>query len=74
MESLGMESYPGTVTCRVAMEPEHILEGQTQVAENPHSEYSLTDNIERIVENEDINAKKSSKQKVDLQSLPTVPT
>ncbi|XP_039085882.1 protein dpy-30 homolog [Hyaena hyaena] len=53
------------------MEPEQMLEGQTQVAENPHSEYSLTDNVERIVDNEKINAEKSSKQKVDLQSLPT---
>ncbi|KAM4804362.1 protein dpy-30 homolog isoform X1 [Urocitellus parryii] len=64
------------------MEPEQMLEGQTQVAENPHSEYGLTDNVEgftisytaglqRIVENEKMNAEKSSKQKVDLQSLPT---
>ncbi|XP_039103362.1 protein dpy-30 homolog [Hyaena hyaena] len=53
------------------MEPEQMLEGQTQVAENPHSEYGLTDNVERIVDNEKINAEKSSKQKVDLQSLPT---
>uniref|UniRef100_A0A2K5EF03 Dpy-30 histone methyltransferase complex regulatory subunit n=1 Tax=Aotus nancymaae TaxID=37293 RepID=A0A2K5EF03_AOTNA len=28
------------------MEPEQMLEGQTQVAENPHSEYGLTDNVE----------------------------
>nr|XP_034370410.1 protein dpy-30 homolog [Arvicanthis niloticus] len=53
------------------MESEQMLEGQTQVAENPHSEYGLTDSIERIVENEKINAEKSSIQKVDLQSLPT---
>ncbi|XP_077912272.1 protein dpy-30 homolog isoform X1 [Halichoerus grypus] len=53
------------------MEPEQMLEGQTQVAENPHSEYGLTDNVERIVDNEKMNAEKSSKQKVDLQSLPT---
>jgi|UniRef100_A0A8C0W8A5 protein dpy-30 len=53
------------------MEPEQMLEGQTQVAENPYSEYGLTDNLERIVENEKINAEKSSKQKVGLQSLPT---
>ena len=42
-----------------------------QVSQNPHSKYGLTDNIKRIVENEKINAEKSSKQKVDLQSLPT---
>ncbi|NXG51375.1 DPY30 protein, partial [Psilopogon haemacephalus] len=42
-----------------------------QVPENPHSEYGLTENVERIVENEKINAEKTSKQKVDLQSLPT---
>ncbi|XP_068928245.1 protein dpy-30 homolog isoform X1 [Petaurus breviceps papuanus] len=53
------------------MEPEQLLEGQTPVSENPHSEYGLTENVERIVENEKINAEKSSKQKVDLQSLPT---
>uniref|UniRef100_F7DY89 Protein dpy-30 homolog n=1 Tax=Equus caballus TaxID=9796 RepID=F7DY89_HORSE len=44
---------------------------EQRVAENPHAEYGLTDNVERIVENEKINAEKSSKQKVDLQSLPT---
>ncbi|KAJ1153961.1 hypothetical protein NDU88_006719 [Pleurodeles waltl] len=43
----------------------------TQVAENPHTEYGLTENVERIVENEKANADKVSKQKVDLQSLPT---
>ncbi|XP_054583465.1 protein dpy-30 homolog [Eptesicus fuscus] len=48
-----------------------MLEGQTRVAENPHFEYSLTDNVERIAENEKSNAEKSSKQKVDLWSLPT---
>ncbi|KAI1240693.1 hypothetical protein IHE44_0009130, partial [Lamprotornis superbus] len=41
------------------------------VPENPHSEYGLTENVERIVENEKLNAEKASKQKVDLQSLPT---
>ncbi|XP_075002722.1 protein dpy-30 homolog isoform X2 [Calonectris borealis] len=53
------------------MEAEQIMEGQPQVPENPHSEYGLTENVERIVENEKINAEKTSKQKVDLQSLPT---
>ncbi|KAJ7398360.1 Protein MEMO1 like protein [Pitangus sulphuratus] len=47
------------------------MEGQPQVPENPHSEYGLTENVERIVENEKLNAEKTSKQKVDLQSLPT---
>ncbi|KAJ7416006.1 Protein MEMO1 [Willisornis vidua] len=42
-----------------------------RVPENPHSEYGLTENVERIVENEKLNAEKTSKQKVDLQSLPT---
>lgn len=51
-----------------------MLEGQMQVVENPHSDYSLTDNIERMVENKNIYAEESSKQKVDLQFLPTVPT
>ncbi|XP_072188413.1 protein dpy-30 homolog isoform X1 [Excalfactoria chinensis] len=54
-----------------AMEAEQIMEGQPQVPENPHSEYGLTENVERIVENEKLNAEKTSKQKVDLQSLPT---
>ncbi|KFV87342.1 Protein dpy-30, partial [Struthio camelus australis] len=59
------------------MEAEQIMEGQPQVPENPHSEYGLTENIEvkkiflELVENEKINAEKTSKQKVDLQSLPT---
>lgn len=47
------------------------LKGQMQDAENPHSENGLTDNTERIVDNEKINAERSSKQKVDLQSLLT---
>ncbi|XP_067115229.1 protein dpy-30 homolog [Osmerus mordax] len=47
------------------------MEGHTPVAENPHAEYGLTENIQRIVENEKANAEKVSKQKVDLQSLPT---
>ncbi|KAJ6664736.1 hypothetical protein lerEdw1_006309, partial [Lerista edwardsae] len=54
-----------------AMETEQIMEGQPQVPENPHAEYGLTENVERIVENEKANAEKTSKQKVDLQSLPT---
>ncbi|CAM2111411.1 unnamed protein product [Caretta caretta] len=58
------------------MDSEQIMEGQAQhvvlqVPENPHAEYGLTENVERIVENEKINAEKTSKQKVDLQSLPT---
>jgi protein dpy-30 len=48
-----------------------MLERQTQVAENPLSEYGLTDNVERRVKNEKINAEKSSKQKMGLQSLLT---
>lgn len=47
------------------------MEGNTPIAENPHSEYGLTENIQRIVENEKANTEKVSKQKVDLQSLPT---
>ncbi|XP_066516944.1 protein dpy-30 homolog isoform X2 [Hoplias malabaricus] len=47
------------------------MEGHTPVAENPHAEYGLTENIQRIVESEKSNADKVSKQKVDLQSLPT---
>ncbi|XP_078255204.1 protein dpy-30 homolog [Rhinoraja longicauda] len=47
------------------------LEGQIQMSENPHAEYGLTENVQRIVENEKLNAEKTSKQKVDLQSLPT---
>ncbi|CAL8389887.1 unnamed protein product [Arctogadus glacialis] len=48
------------------------MEGHTPVTENLHAEYGLTDNIQRIVENEKGSAaEKSSKQKVDLQALPT---
>ncbi|XP_018415471.1 PREDICTED: protein dpy-30 homolog [Nanorana parkeri] len=41
------------------------------VSENPHAEYGLTENVERIVENEKAGTEKASKQKVDLQALPT---
>ncbi|XP_042189590.1 protein dpy-30 homolog isoform X1 [Callorhinchus milii] len=50
---------------------ESNVEGQMQVTDNPHAEYGLTDHVQRIVENEKLNAEKTSKQKVDLQSLPT---
>ncbi|XP_053315159.1 protein dpy-30 homolog isoform X1 [Spea bombifrons] len=53
------------------MEGEQSMESQTQVSENPHSEYGLTENVERIVENEKASTEKVSKQKVDLQALPT---
>nr|XP_046233527.1 protein dpy-30 homolog isoform X1 [Scatophagus argus] len=47
------------------------MEGHTPVSENPHAEYGLTDSIQRTVENEKAGAEKMSKQKVDLQALPT---
>ncbi|XP_053085894.1 protein dpy-30 homolog isoform X1 [Pangasianodon hypophthalmus] len=50
------------------------MEGHTPVAENPHAEYGLTENIQRIVESEKANADKVPKQKVDLQTLQTLPT
>ncbi|XP_054839089.1 protein dpy-30 homolog [Eublepharis macularius] len=53
------------------MDTEQIMESQPQVPENPHAEYGLTENVERIAENEKAAAEKTSKQKVDLQSLPT---
>ncbi|XP_044146562.1 protein dpy-30 homolog [Bufo gargarizans] len=54
------------------MDAEQSMEGgQSQVAENPHSEFGLTENVERIVENEKASTEKVSKQKVDLQALPT---
>uniref|UniRef100_A0A8C5QJB6 Dpy-30 histone methyltransferase complex regulatory subunit n=1 Tax=Leptobrachium leishanense TaxID=445787 RepID=A0A8C5QJB6_9ANUR len=53
------------------MEAEQSMEGQPQVSENPHSEYGLTENVERIAESEKTNTEKVSKQKVDLQALPT---
>lgn len=37
------------------MGPEQMLEGHMQIAENPLSVYDLTDNTERIVENENTN-------------------
>ncbi|XP_028828378.1 protein dpy-30 homolog [Denticeps clupeoides] len=46
------------------------MEGHTPVAENPHADYGLTENIQRIVD-EKANVEKVAKQKVDLQSLPT---
>ncbi|XP_027034730.1 protein dpy-30 homolog isoform X1 [Tachysurus fulvidraco] len=50
------------------------MEGHTPVAENPHAEYGLTENIQRIVESEKANADKVPKQKVDMQTLQTLPT
>ncbi|KAM9819211.1 protein dpy-30 homolog [Syngnathus acus] len=44
---------------------EHTMEHPT-VSENPHAEFGLTDSIQRTLEQE-----KTSKQKVDLQALPT---
>ncbi|KAM6972283.1 protein dpy-30 homolog [Aplochiton taeniatus] len=55
----------------MADEADQTMDGHTPVSENPHAEYGLTENIQRIVENEKANADKVSKQKVDLQSLPT---
>ncbi|XP_029906437.1 protein dpy-30 homolog [Myripristis murdjan] len=46
------------------------MEAHTAVAENPHAEYGLTENIQRIVDSEK-GADKVLKQKVDLQALPT---
>ncbi|KAF5895665.1 protein dpy-30 isoform X1, partial [Clarias magur] len=50
------------------------MEGHTPVEGNPHAEYGLTENIQRIVESEKANADKVPKQKVDLQTLQTLPT
>uniref|UniRef100_A0A673FZB7 Protein dpy-30 homolog n=2 Tax=Cyprinoidei TaxID=30727 RepID=A0A673FZB7_9TELE len=53
---------------------EQSMEGHTPVPENPHAEYGLTENIQRIVENEKTTAEKVTKQKVDPQTLQTLPT
>ncbi|XP_056621195.1 protein dpy-30 homolog [Triplophysa dalaica] len=50
---------------------EQSMEGP--VPENPHAEYGLSENIQRIVENEKT-AEKVTKQKVDPQTLQTLPT
>ncbi|CAJ1054123.1 protein dpy-30 homolog isoform X1 [Xyrichtys novacula] len=47
------------------------MEGHTPVSENPHAEYGLSENNQRPVENEKTSAEKMSKQKVELQALPT---
>ncbi|KAF7216579.1 protein dpy-30 homolog [Nothobranchius furzeri] len=47
------------------------MEGHTPVSENPHAEFGLTDNVQRLAENEKVSMEKLSKQKVDLQALPT---
>ncbi|CAN9509994.1 unnamed protein product [Ophioblennius macclurei] len=49
---------------------EQSMEGHTPVSENQHPDYGLTDNIQRTVENEKAGGEKT-KQKVDLQALPT---
>ena len=67
---MGADWYPGSVTCRVS-HGARAGAGETDAGcRNPHSAYGLTDNVEKTVENEKVNAEKSSKQKVDLQSLP----
>ncbi|KAM9314305.1 protein dpy-30 homolog isoform 2-T2 [Pholidichthys leucotaenia] len=45
------------------------METHTPVSENPHTDFSLTDPIQRMAENEKMSGEK--KQKVDLQALPT---
>ncbi|XP_041046412.1 protein dpy-30 homolog [Carcharodon carcharias] len=48
---------------------EPSLEGQMSISEN--AEYGLSENVQQIVENEKLNAEKTSKQEMDLQPLPT---
>ncbi|MBN3273423.1 DPY30 protein, partial [Polyodon spathula] len=43
----------------------------SHVTDNLHAEYGLTENVQRILENEKTIVEKVSKQRVDLQSLPT---
>ncbi|XP_063056054.1 protein dpy-30 homolog isoform X2 [Engraulis encrasicolus] len=50
------------------------MDSSTPVAENPQAEYGLTENIQRIVENEKAHHEKMAKQKLDLQTLQTLPT
>uniref|UniRef100_A0A671RQH0 Protein dpy-30 homolog n=1 Tax=Sinocyclocheilus anshuiensis TaxID=1608454 RepID=A0A671RQH0_9TELE len=51
---------------------EQSMEGHTAVSNVPgNAEYGLTENIQRIVENEKTTAEKVTKQKVDPQTLPT---
>ncbi|XP_028311339.1 protein dpy-30 homolog isoform X2 [Gouania willdenowi] len=47
---------------------EQSMEGHTPVSENPHSEYGLTDNIQKGGVAMGV---EKLKQKVDLQALPT---
>ncbi|XP_041108846.1 protein dpy-30 homolog isoform X2 [Polyodon spathula] len=53
------------------IDAEQSLEGHTPVTDNLHAEYGLTENVQRILENEKTIVEKVSKQRVDLQSLPT---
>uniref|UniRef100_A0A3Q2P1W1 Dpy-30 histone methyltransferase complex regulatory subunit n=1 Tax=Fundulus heteroclitus TaxID=8078 RepID=A0A3Q2P1W1_FUNHE len=50
---------------------EQSMETHTPVSENPHADFGLTENLQRTVENEKVGVEKLSKQKVDLQALPT---
>ncbi|XP_061737165.1 protein dpy-30 homolog isoform X1 [Nerophis ophidion] len=52
-------------------EAEHSMEHANQASENPHAEFGLTDNIQRTLEQEKTSSDKMSKNKVDLQALPT---
>lgn len=47
------------------------LKADVSAISNVHSLFFFFFLLQRIVENEKINAEKTSKQKVDLQSLPT---
>ncbi|XP_078805376.1 protein dpy-30 homolog [Oryzias latipes] len=47
------------------------MEGPPAVSEPPHAEFGLSDSIQRAVDGDKAGADKLSKQKVDLQALPT---
>ncbi|XP_032803486.1 protein dpy-30 homolog [Petromyzon marinus] len=49
---------------------EQATESQPQGPENPHAEFGLADSIQKIMESERVGGDRS-KQKVDLQALPT---
>ncbi|XP_002738020.1 protein dpy-30 homolog [Saccoglossus kowalevskii] len=46
-------------------------EGTELKQENPHAEHGLTDNVQKIIAYEKAEAEKTTRPKVDLQSLPT---
>ncbi|XP_058497614.1 protein dpy-30 homolog isoform X1 [Solea solea] len=70
-ESSQSHAGGGSLSAIDHTDADQSMETHTPVSENPHTEYGLTENLQRTVDNEKLSSEKMSKQKVDLQALPT---